>query len=211
MTKHLALAACLLLCACVGNRKPAVDPARYDFGLAPAGQAVILPVKLSLADIDAPSWLSGRSIRYRLEYKETGRVYAYANSQWAAPPGELLARRLEQSVAGIGHRESRVRAGCRLHIELEAFEQVFTSPGESHGLARLRASLANRATHAALAQQAFSARVDAASADAQGGVAALSTAADTSVRELADWLKKAFDPSQPQGAMFLQQCGSANQ
>ncbi len=204
MTKIATLTACLLLTACMSLNKPTAEPARYDFGSAPANHPRPLPENLVTAEISTPTWLANRHIHYRLAYKAPERVYTYANNQWLAEPSELLARRLGQTLAGIS---VNTHAGCLLDIQLDDFEQVFSTPAESIGQIRLQATLSHRGSGQKLLRADFAASQPAATADAHGGVVALSAASDMALHDLTDWINKAFDANQPEGRDHLNLCG----
>ena len=79
-----------------------------------------------------------------------------------------------------------------LRVELEEFSQLFESPTASTGLLRLRAT----ALHASpqgeklLGQRSFIVQRPAPSADAAGGVRALTAATDAVVEEIEQWLQQ---------------------
>jgi cholesterol transport system auxiliary component len=77
-----------------------------------------------------------------------------------------------------------------LRLELEEFSQLFDTPNSSHALLRLRATLTQRSpgSETLLAQHSFVVQRPAPSADAAGGVRALTAAADAVVLELEAWL-----------------------
>ena len=77
-----------------------------------------------------------------------------------------------------------------LRLELEEFSQLFDSPQASSGVLRLRATLSQRGIsgEALLAQRSFIARQSAPTADASGGVHALTAATDQVVKDIEVWL-----------------------
>ena len=77
-----------------------------------------------------------------------------------------------------------------LRLELEEFSQLFDAPDASSGVLRLRATLSQRGAggEALLAQRSFIARQSAPSADASGGVRALTAATDQVVKDIEAWL-----------------------
>lgn len=78
-----------------------------------------------------------------------------------------------------------------LLIELDEFSQLFSSPEQSAGLLRLRATLLQRTAggEQLLAQRELQLQQPAASADAAGGVRALGAATDAALTELVQWLQ----------------------
>jgi cholesterol transport system auxiliary component len=178
-TLLIAGAAALVLAACANPAARRPDPARFDLGplrAEPSTAASVAAVK-----VEAPSWLAGSAMQYRLTYSDPARRREFADSRWAAPPAELIGQTLERRFVGSGGR-------CRLHVELDEFLQVFETPERS------AAVLAGRATLLAGADGVdrhdfFIAR-PAPTADARGGVAAAAEAVTTLNEELAPWLAR---------------------
>ena len=79
-----------------------------------------------------------------------------------------------------------------LRLDLEEFSQVFTAPESSVGLIRLRATLIEQATSGEklMAQRSIVVQRPAPSADAQGGVNALTQATDAAIEEIDAWLQQ---------------------
>jgi cholesterol transport system auxiliary component len=77
-----------------------------------------------------------------------------------------------------------------LRLELEEFSQLFDTPEASSGVLRLRATLTQRGAsgEALLAQRSFIARQSAPTADASGGVHALTVATDQVAQDIEAWL-----------------------
>jgi cholesterol transport system auxiliary component len=77
-----------------------------------------------------------------------------------------------------------------LRLELEEFSQLFDAPDASSGVLRLRATLSQRSAsgETLLAQRSFIARHVAPTADASGGVRALTAATDQMVKDIDAWL-----------------------
>jgi len=73
---------------------------------------------------------------------------------------------------------------------LEEFSQLFETPDKSSGLLRLRATVMQRSTTAEtlLAQRSFVMQHSAPSADASGGVRALTMATDQVIGDIEAWL-----------------------
>jgi hypothetical protein len=120
-------------------------------------------------------------MRYRLAYQNPARVFAYTESRWAAPPEKLLARRLEQRLLSAGPGQ------CTLRVTLETFDQVFDKPDSSRGVVRLLATLSLAGVRSPAVQTSVATEHAAQSADARGGVAALTTATDNAIAQLLVW------------------------
>lgn len=188
----LVLAGLLSGCA-MPERTP--SPVLYDFGVATAMPVTTAgggaPPALA-ASVQAPSSLEGTAVLYRLAYADAQQLRAYALARWTMPPAELVQQRLrerlsqQQPVLKPGEGAARV-----LHIELEEFSQVFASPEQSMGLLRLRATLLQGTPNGdrLVAQHQVVVQRPAPSADASGGVRALTAATDAAVAELAQWLQ----------------------
>ncbi|HET7930960.1 MAG TPA: ABC-type transport auxiliary lipoprotein family protein [Rhodanobacteraceae bacterium] len=186
----------LALGGCATASRQGVVPRHYVLdGSAPASSTTAPHPRgtvLRLARIEVPAWLQGTGLYYRLAYRDDDVVAAYADSDWAAPPAGMLAQRLRNVLAGGGWRAvigpaGNARAGFTLHVQLQDFSQVFTTPAQSYGVLAATATLVD--AHAAVvAQRQFRLRVVAPSADAAGGVQALDAASRDFARQLRDWL-----------------------
>ena len=138
---------------------------------------------------------------YRLAYADAQQLRPYAQARWSMPPAQLVRQRLrdqlgqQRVVLNPGRR--RRRALCILRLELEEFTQVFETPERSVGLVRLRATLLENARRARtlVAQRRFTVQRPAPSADAAGGVRALTAATDAAIDEIAQWLQQVPAPA----------------
>ena len=142
MMKRLTIiVAGIFLAACGGNVQ-VMDPARYDFGSRVAGAAQTgpgSPLPLAAIEMHTASWLAGQAMHFRLAYAEPLRRQTYAESRWAAPPGELLEVFLKRSLI-FGQRDSGA-TGCRLRLVLDELEQRFDDPQKSQVVIELHAVL----------------------------------------------------------------------
>lgn len=170
----LALAACSVV--------PVQPPvAVYDFGgrAAEAGPAG-LPGGLQ---VQAPPWLEGSGIVYRLAYADAARLASYRDSRWAAPPAALLHEALRQRMA----RAPGPPRATILRIEIEEFAQVFDEATRSRAVLRLRAAVQDADGRRVLREQVFMQDVQAATPDAAGGAHALAEAAARAATRVLDW------------------------
>ena len=198
-----AVGLALLLSACSAlPDKPTARPAVYDFGpaplaaaaaAAPASAAVRLPA-LTLADIDAPEALDGTAIVYRLAYADVQQLRPYAMARWSMPPAQLVRQRLRELLGQqrVVLNPGDARTPLTLRVDLEEFSQVFETPERSVGVVRLRATLVDAAggRDRLAAQQRFTVQRPAPTADAAGGVRALTAATDAAAQDVAAWIQQ---------------------
>lgn len=179
------------LSACAVSQAPA-NKAVYDFGpvatSAAAARAPAFPGPLALAAVDASLALDNTAVQYRLAYANPQELRPYALARWTMPPAQLIQQRVRSVLTARGPvlAPGVGSAAYTLKLELEEFSQVFSAPSASQGVVQLRATLLKGTSLAA--QRSFSAQVPAPTADASGGVRALSVAADDVARQLSDWV-----------------------
>ncbi|MFZ4481175.1 MAG: ABC-type transport auxiliary lipoprotein family protein [Rhodoferax sp.] len=197
----LALALALGACALPG---PAVrTTVIYDFGPGPLASAAPstanrLPA-LVLDLMETSPALDSTAVLYRLAYVDSQQIHPYALARWSMAPAQLVRQRLRQH---LGQRrpllspgdqgEAGAPAPVLLQLELEEFSQLFESASKSSGLLRLHATLTRPGPKGAkwLAQRSLSVQREAPSADAAGGVQALTAATDAAALELERWLQE---------------------
>jgi len=193
-------ALCLAVAGCSVLDKP-VRPAVYDFGPGPMAPVASVPGSslpvLTLAEVETASALDSTLVLYRLTYTNAQQLLPYAQARWSMTPAQLLRQRLRDTLGqrrtvlspGDGHL-SGGQPGQVLRIELEEFSQLFSAPAQSTGLVRLRATLlqSSPAGDRLLGQRTVVAQRAASSADAPGGVRALTEASEAAVQELEQWL-----------------------
>lgn len=201
----LVCLALLALSGCAVPDRPA-RPAVYDFGpgalaTPPALSQDVLPA-LTLADVEATAALDSTAVLYRLAYADAQQLRPYAQARWSMAPAQLLRQRLRErlslgrAVLNPGESAAPGAAGLSeaktLRIELEEFSQLFEAPDQSVGLLRLRATMlqATPIGDRLVAQRTVLVQRPAASADAPGGVRALTAATDAAVLELEQWLRQ---------------------
>lgn len=184
----------LLLAGCSAGPATRDTPVTYDFGpqQADTGGAKTLRASVLLQSIAAPVWLDTPAIVYRLAYQDAARQQSYANSRWATAPASLLAQRLRSRLAaasegGVVSGSDGARADYALRVELEEFSQVFDAADRSRGVVVARASLVNTAKRSLIAQRGFSVERAAGSADADGGVRALTAASSELIDAIIAW------------------------
>ena len=179
------LAVALVLSAC--SLAPTA-PARavYDFGPAPAAATPGGAVAWRVADVTAAPSLGGDGIAYRLAFQQAQRLEHYRDSFWAAPPAALLTQRMREQL--LTPAACAGRPAALLAVNLDEFEQVFTSPASSQVVLRLHATLWPAAAGSPLLQQHWRLERPATTPDASGAVHALAQAVDDVLPQLAGWL-----------------------
>lgn len=203
-----AAAAAMALAACSALPEPPTRAVQYDFGpgavqaVPPAPGSAALP-PLAMADIEATGLPeSSTAVLYRLAYADAQQPRPYAAARWSQPPVLLVQQRIREH---LGQRRAVLNANAAavqarvadqqptvLRLELEEFSHVFTSPSDSVGLIRLRATAAQPTTlgENLLGQQVFVVQQPATSADASGGTRALAAATDQVARQIDTWLEQ---------------------
>ena len=195
----LLLSVFLLVTACALPDKPRPSTS-YDFGPGaalptPANTAQNLPA-LVLLDVESGAALDGTALLYRLAYADAQALYPYAQARWSMPPAQLLRQQARAQLSANrpilvpGESLAGSAAPWTLRLELEEFSQVFESPAASSGVVRLRASVSQPSAQGErlLGQRSITVQRPAPSADAPGGVRALSAATQAAVAELGIWL-----------------------
>ncbi len=172
----------------------------YDFGpgaLATLASTRMAPLPvLVLADADASAALDSTAVLYRLAYSDAQQLRPYALARWSMTPAQLLRQRLREQ---LGQHRAVLNAAqgvvsdkpaMVLHLELDEFSQLFETAERSSGLVRLRATLGQggQGVERLLAQRSFIVQRPAGSADAAGGVRALTEASDAVIAEVAQWV-----------------------
>lgn len=205
----MVLGLLVLLGACSALPDKPQRAALYDFGpgaLVPVPQTRQAPLApIALADIGTPGGvLDNQSVLYRLSYDDAQQLRPYSQARWSMPPAQLIRQRLRD---GLGGQRAVLNAGEGpalnrsanqgvlprvLKLELDEFSHVFDSPSSSVGLVRLRATLVERTPSGdqLLAQRSITTQRPAPSADAPGGVRALTAATDAAIEEIATWLQQ---------------------
>ena len=168
-------------CVSVGKTPP---PPRSVFDLGPpvaAFESTVRAGGLSL-DMRGVPWMDQAAQTYRLAYDNVQQVREYSLTRWAGPPSQLVGQRLRQRLdwSDAGGR-------CTVLAQLESFTQIFDSPRQSRGVLRMTLRIVDR-RGAELAASPFQSEAMAPTADAPGGVAALTAATDQVARSVGDWL-----------------------
>jgi cholesterol transport system auxiliary component len=174
----------------------------YDFGPgAIAGLAsnrmAPLPT-LVLADVESTAALDSTAVMYRLGYSDAQQLRPYAQARWSMAPAQLVRQRLREH---LGQRRAVLQAAqglvavkptMTLLLELDEFSHWFETPERSSGLVRMRATIAQpeAGVERLVAQRSFVVQRPASTADAAGGVRALTVATDALILEMEQWLQQ---------------------
>jgi len=201
----------LAVAGCSALPSQPARPALYDFGpgaVAPSSVDRSAPLPpLAMADVEAPGLPEGsNAVYYRLAYTDGQQLRPYSQARWSQPPAQLVQQRLREQLGqrrailkaddGAAQARDPARGGALplvLRLELQEFSQLFSSPGDSVAAVRMRATLVDLtpAGEVLRGQKVFVAQVPARSADAAGGVQALSEAATQCANELSAWIDAA--------------------
>lgn len=202
----IAMAWMLAGCALLPD-KP-TRPTMYDFGPGvPSAQSAArrLPANalppLVVADIATSGGvLENTAVLYRLAYLDVQQLRPYSQARWSMPPAQLVQQRLREQLSqrrtvlqageGVALNHDQNTTLPLLRLELQEFSQLFSAPDASVGLIRLRATLVEVTSggEKLLAQRNLLVQRPATSADAAGGVRALTAATDAAIEELDQWL-----------------------
>ncbi|HQR03028.1 MAG TPA: ABC-type transport auxiliary lipoprotein family protein [Rhodocyclaceae bacterium] len=173
----------LVACSTPGGRNPM---AVYDLGDTLESSAT---VGLGRIEVATPAWLATSAMQYRLP-GQPGRRYVFAESRWAAAPGELLETALRHALGvGNGH--------CRLLLELDDWIQDFSTGDQSQARLALRARLVD-ARGALLAWRAFT-YAPPAGQDARSGAVAYGQLEKTLATDLRAWITTEAPPDRCRG------------
>ena len=183
----------------------------YDFGpgtlstQTSARQATGAPLSalppLAIADIASSGGpLDNQAVLYRLGYTDAQQLRPYSQARWSMPPAQLVRQRLRERLSqrrvvlnareGVALNRSQNANLLMLRLELEEFSQLFSAPGASVGLIRLHATLVDitPAGERLIGQRSVVVQRPANSANAPGGVRALTEATDAAIEEIEQWL-----------------------
>ena len=172
----------------------------FDFGpgattAVPSNRMANLPT-LALSEVEASAALDSTAVLYRLGYSDAQQLRPYAQARWSMAPAQLVRQRLREqlglrrAVLQAAQGMATAKPALALHLELDEFSHWFETPERSSGLVRLRATLAQPEAggERLLAQRSFVVQRAASSADAAGGVRALTAATDALIGEIEQWV-----------------------
>lgn len=206
---YLVLLAAFAMAGCSGLPDKPTRALMYDFGpgalsTQPATRQAPLP-PLAIDDISTSGGaLDNMSVLYRLAYADAQQLRPYSQARWSMPPAQLVRQRLRDQLsqrravfnAGEGlalNRSQNPVLPLLLRLELQEFSHVFTAVDTSVGLVRMRVTLVQvtPAGERLIGQRSIVVQRPAPSADAPGGVLALTLATDAAIEEIDQWLQQA--------------------
>lgn len=179
----------------------------FDFGPGPLTlQATTRQAPLPALAIDdvttAGGVLDNSAVLYRLGYQDEQELRVYALARWSMPPAQLVRQRLRDRLSLSRpvynareslalNRSQNAVLPLQVRLELLEFSHFFSAPDTSFGLVKLRATLVEvtPAGEKLINQRAIVVQRPAPSADAPGGVRALTLATDAAIDEIEQWLQ----------------------
>lgn len=190
--RHFVWVSCLVLAGCgVGQSGPVMN--QLDLGALPTDTSAQNPAPNSRLAVAVPSGSSiglvqTTAVVWRLG--ANGAPQTYASFKWVAPPATMLRQRLIDRLSrqgpvlqsGFGDKTPVLR------INLQQFEQVFQSNGQSEAVVTLQVVLTRGLT--ILGSDVLYERVPAQSADAVAGAQALGIASNLVADRVATWVNK---------------------
>lgn len=168
----LMLLGTLAGCMTAGRRGNEGPMPVFDLG-APALSTANGAERFMALEVRGTPGMETPGMAYRLAYLDVHEPRIYARSRWQAPPVQLVQQSLAMQLGMQQPGQARTR--CLLRLELTEFAQIFTAPQVSVGRVAGRVLLLD-AQRSVLATQPVHAERAAPTADARGGVAALSAA-----------------------------------
>lgn len=170
---------------------------------SPSSLLTLLPLPAVAVDdvATAGGGLDNSSVLYRLGYLDAQELRAYSMARWSMPAAQLIRQRLRDQLSlrrpvynareslALNRSQNPVLP-LQIRLELLEFSHYFSKPDVSVGLVKLRATLVEVTPtgEKLISQRAIAVERPAASADAQGGVRALTQATDAAIAEIEQWL-----------------------
>lgn len=170
---------------------------------SPLSLLTLLPLPAVAVDdvATAGGGLDNSSVLYRLGYLDAQELRAYSMARWSMPAAQLIRQRLRDQLSlrrpvynareslALNRSQNPVLP-LQIRLELLEFSHYFSKPDVSVGLVKLRATLVEVTPtgEKLISQRAIAVERPAASADAQGGVRALTQATDAAIAEIEQWL-----------------------
>jgi len=184
----IMLSLSLSACFTAGKRGGDVPMAVYDLG--PGLERKIdrsqRPSPMAV-EVRAPLWFDTQGINYRLAYSDPARLREYARARWAGPPAQMIQLGLVRDLGLIAAGQGR--SNCVLRLEIDEFSQIFETPAQSRARIQGRVQWLDK-SRTRLAERPVLFEQAAASADAQGGVRALTALVGQLTAAINGWEKE---------------------
>lgn len=190
--RYILIAAAIFLSGCVTIKAPMTEyriEASAQTNVASKG---CKEKSLKIMDAFSPNAL----MTLNMEYAESdGKVFSYTESRWQESPKDVVTMELLKSIRAskiflsVDTAKSRSKSNYILETNLEEFLQFFSKDMKSsYADVVMSFSLIDTKTNSVVAHKTLSARVEAKSADAKGGVEALQSALSKVLQENIAWL-----------------------
>lgn len=184
----IMLSLSLSACFTAGKRGGDAPVAIYDLGPG-LERKIDRSQRLSpmAVEVRAPLWFDTQGINYRLAYSDPARLREYARARWAGPPAQMIQLGLMRDLGLVSAGQGR--SNCVVRLEIDEFSQVFETPSVSRAQIHGRVQWLDK-SRTRLAEQPIRFEQVAASADAQGGVRALTALVGQLTAAINDWEKE---------------------
>lgn len=183
----IILSLSLSACFTAGKRGADAPMAIYDLGPGLAHQIERPRPSPMAVEVRAPLWFDTLGINYRLAYSDPARLREYARARWAGPPAQMIQLGLVRDLGLVSAGQGR--SNCVVRLEIDEFSQVFETPLLSRAQIHGRVQWLDK-SRTRLAEQSIRFEQVAASADAQGGVRALTALVGQLTAAINDWEKE---------------------
>lgn len=211
-----ALGLGLALVGCSVLPKPQAAPSLFDFGVASAAVAnassnrqVLEQRPIYIAPVTARGLPSNTQVMlYRLNYAQDMQLRGYQQSRWSQPVEQLVGQQLRKQLAqqrpvlsdGINVNFGRLTessAPAILHVNLQRFEQVFSTPAASDAVFHAEVTLVEPGLQGdrLLGQRVFDYSVAAEPADAVGAAKAFAQASSQFTADVGAWVAQLITQS----------------
>lgn len=131
-----------------------------------------------------------------MDYTESdNKIFSYSESQWQESPNSFITSELFKNIRdsalfkSVHSFKTRVKSDFVLEIDVEEFMQFYTKDmSSSYVNVIINASLVDTKTNNVISTSKFISKIDTKTADASGGVEAISTALDEIISKNIEWL-----------------------
>lgn len=139
---------------------------------------------------------SASLLSLNMDYTESdNKIFSYSQSHWQESPSSFITLELFKSIRdsamfkSVHSFKSRVKSDYILELDIEEFMQFYTKDmSGSYVNVVLNISLIDTKTNSVVSTSKFTSKIDTKTADANGGVEALSKALDEIISKNIEWL-----------------------